>query len=430
MKLKYNNFLIIVPVFLILGVVLSIFNYTLEKNELMWGVESELESITKATAIFIKNSKDSKKTEESIKKIIEYNRVKSMILIENSRVVVDVKADGFDMDIKHYDIREFEPNKMGKSEIYSYKDLHLIDGYIKLDILNSSLIVTMDVTKLIKTLQHEYIEAIITTMIITFIGILVSILLSIIVTYKINEVSMMAKALSSGKYDIDFNFGRVKEFSDLGATLDIMKSILREILFKTRNTIMQEELFSKDNLLVGFYNKSVNKKSHLESEDIYITIKSLGDGSSGFYHCFEDDKFIYSYFGTIETISDIMTSTITSCSLSYYIRNIIEQKHKVDLETLSDEYDIKSLTIAKVDKSSAMVDIKRLNAKDSIIDLNDCEIHILHSSHIEDTQSLKKVKSYISKYPTLSISQIADDVSILFEEDDIFMLISKDYVSR
>jgi len=424
MKLKYNNFLIIVPVFLILGLVLSIFNYTLQKNELMWGVESEIDSITKATAIFIKSSKDSKKIEESIKKIIEYNRVKSMILIENNRMLLDIKADEFNKSIEHYDITQLLPNQMERSDIYSYKELHLIDGYIKLD-YNSSLVVTMDVTKLIKRLHNENIEAIITTAIITFIGILVSILLSIIVTYKINEVSMMAKALSSGKYDIDFNFGRVKEFSDLGATLDIMKSILREILFKTRNTIMQEELFSKDNLLVAFYNKSNHKKSHLESGDISITIKSLGDGSSGFYHCFEDEKFIYSYFGTIESISDIMTSTITSCSLSYYIQNIIEKRGEVDFKTLSDEYDIKSLIIAKVDKSSAMVDIKRLNAKDTLIDLNDYEIHILHNCCIEDTDSSKKVKSYISKYPNLTLSQIADDVSILFDEDDIFMLISK-----
>lgn len=426
MKLKYNNFLIIVPVFLLLGVVLSIFNYTLEKNELIWGAESELDSITKATAIFIKENRDNRKIKESIKKIIEYNRVKSMILIKDDKVIIDVKADDFDKDIEHYDIRDFIPHQVGKSDIYSYKELYLIDEYIKVDSLNSSLIVTMDVTKLIEKLEDEYIEAIITTAIITFIGILVSILLSIIVTYKINEVSMMAKALSSGKYDIDFNFGRVKEFSDLGATLDIMKSILREILFKTRNTIMQEELFSKDNLLVEFYNQSNNKKFHLNSGDISITIKSLGDNSDTFYHCFEDDNFIYSYFGIIDSTDDIMTSTITSCSLSYYLLNIIKQKNHIDLEILSSEYDIQSLTIATVDKSSGKLNIKRINGEDGVMDLNDCDIHILNNSNIEDIESLPKVKRYISKYPNLTISQIADDVSILFKKNDIFMIISKE----
>ena len=419
MKLKYNNFLIIVPVFLILGIVLSIFNYTLEKNEIMWGLDSELESITKATAIFVRDNKDNTNIEKSLKKIIEYNRAKAITLIKLDKVIIDVKANEFDKEIKPYDVKKLSINELVKSDIYIYHDLSLIDAYIKIDNLNSSIVVTIEVSSVVEKLEEEYIEAIITTLIITLIGFLVSIILSIIVTYKIAEVSMMAQALSSGKYDTEFNFGKVKEFSDLGATLDIMKSILQEVLFKTRNSIMQEELFSKDNLLVDFYNNSNNKSSYLESEGIILNIKSLGDSGS-FYHCFEDTKFIYSYFGTIEDINDKMTSTITSCGLSYYIHKIIEQNHTIDLDALSKEYNIKSLTIAIADKRSGKLNIQNLKGDDTSIDLNDAEVHILNNSHITT-----KVQKYISKYPNLTISEIADDISILFDEKDIFMIISK-----
>ena len=118
MKLKYNNFLIIVPVFLILGIVLSIFNYTLEKNEIMWGLDSELESITKATAIFVRDNKDNTNIEKSLKKIIEYNRAKAITLIKLDKVIIDVKANEFDKEIKPYDVKKLSINELVKSDIY------------------------------------------------------------------------------------------------------------------------------------------------------------------------------------------------------------------------------------------------------------------------------------------------------------------------
>jgi methyl-accepting chemotaxis protein len=436
MKLKYNNFMIIVPVFLLLGMVLALFNFSLEKRELMWGLDEELKSIATSTSIFIEHKNKSEEVlnnsysdiETSFTKIVEYDRVKRMLLLQNREHILEVTAENLDTYKKRYQTNVVSKDNFFESEIYEDKELFLIDAFMKIKNSDLALVITLDATYVNEKLQEEYIEALVIVILVTLVGFIVSILLSIIVTKKLEELSLMAQALSSGKYNTEFKFGRVSEFSDLGATLDIMKSILQEVLFKTRNSIIQEELFSKESALVKLHSSSHHNQENLQSDNFSLSIKSLGENNTNiFYDSFEDETSIYAYFGVIASEQNPMKPTIAASSLSFYLNELLK-RNTVNTLLLTQQYDIDSLVIAVVDKKSAQLHIEYVN-KNNIesrdVDLNDGQTYILNTTSTTSPKLVHKIEEYRLKYPDLTLENITNDIALLCDEEDTFMLITK-----
>ena len=79
MNIKYNNLVIIVPIFLILALILTTVNYTIQKKELMEGLKEEAVSATKATGIFLEHKTNiyaqKREIQTSIDQIISFGRI-------------------------------------------------------------------------------------------------------------------------------------------------------------------------------------------------------------------------------------------------------------------------------------------------------------------------------------------------------------------
>ncbi|MBN2824129.1 MAG: hypothetical protein JXQ76_02310 [Campylobacterales bacterium] len=423
MKIKYNNFLIIIPVFLLLGVVLAFFNLFIEKRELTWGVNSELKATLVATTIYLENNKDmnSTKMEQTFQKIKDHNRIKRIVLIREGEPTIEVRDDKLKAYSKHNDRGTKVEDNIFKSEIYQYNELSLIDAHIDIKDTNTTLIMTFNVSDLQDRVEQEYQEAILTVIIITFIGFLTSILLSMLVINKIKLLSSMTQALIQGKYNLKFKTGIVKEFSDLGATLNIMKSILQEVLLKIKNSIVQEELLAKDSSLVEFYRQSSHQQNYLQSSNISLIIKTPTNDHVSFFNIFENDHFIYTYFGKISHEDE---SNLSSVSINYYLERVLKNKKSINFDLITQYYHLESLTLAVVDKKRAKVTIQRLNEKESSFKLNYNKRDIVYASSNIDAQSKQRIANYIANYSNLSLEDLSSDIA-LYDTNNIFMLISK-----
>jgi hypothetical protein len=423
MKLKYNNFLIIVPLFFFLGITLAFFNYSLEKKELLWGIESELDSLSKASSIFISNSEDQEKIKNSLMKIIKYDRVHSFLLIEDNKVIMNVSSDKIKHTILDYqkDIN-ISSDLVYQSDIYEKEKFHFIDGYIKVKNSNLTLMTSLEVGTIVRSLEQEYKNAFLTILVISIIGILVSILISIIVTSKIKEVSDMADALNKGDFNEDFRFSKVIEFADLGLTLDIMKSIISEMQFKTKNSIIQENLFlSKSSFLKRDTLVSLRLNT-IVTKDISLLVNH-GEIENTFYHCLESNRFTYAYCGQLEKVENDFDTLVSLASVSYYLDKLLQENNTIDLNSILEEYSLVSLVLVRIDKQTREVMIQKINAETITLDISDKEMHLIHASHQRENPVEEQMKNYISKYPNLSISEMRSDLELLFTDNVLSILI-------
>ncbi len=423
MKLKYNNFLIISPVFLLVAIVLASFNYSVEKKEIMWGLHEELRSITVATTIFIKH-KDGNISDHkddilaSFERIRSFDRVKRFILLQNNRPYIESLSD----KVSKYKRRYKKGSKINYSELYQDKELTLIDAYMPIKKSSLALVVSLDASYVKEALENSMYKAVILVVGITFIGFIMSFILSLLVVKKIRRLSIIAKALARGKYAQEVKLGSIREFSDLGDTLDIMRSILQELLFKTRNSIIQEEesTYSKELLQLYCINCSSLKK--INSSGIELQIAVLKENSENeFYNCFEDGNYIYAYFGAIEADNHSLEYSVEASSLNYYLKYFLTHSD-VDINKLDNIYDISSLFIVKIDKNSKTLEFSLLNNKEVTslkIELQESEIY----SFTINESIKEKIEGYIKKYGFLNLEELSLDLAKLFKNEESVLLV-------
>ena len=425
MKLKYNNFFIITPVFLLVAIVLATFNFSTKKYELIWGLNEELFSITTATSLFI-NHKDELSKEElidiqnSLDNIRSYNRVKRFVLLKDDKVMLTSVSE----NMMPYNSHIRSSTKYAQSDIYNEGEIFLIDAYMPMKNSALALVVTLDASYVIAKEKESFEQTIIAVAVITLVGAILSIILTLIVTVKIRNLGLMARFLASGKYESEVKLGKVREFSDLGETLNIMKSILQELLFKTRNSIVQEELFDHDNELIKRYSHSNFGKNFIQNEKMEISISHLGKKrETQFFNCIETEKSLILYYGEVKADVDPLKSVIHAKSLSYYL-NSVGEKDLIDAQKVVTLFDITTLNILYVDKVSCASNLQNIQDKT----VTSKELNCTEDKVVVITQNSllqERVENYCQKFSFLALDNLSSDLPKLFVEDDIILLIKR-----
>ncbi|CAA6806416.1 MAG: Unknown protein [uncultured Sulfurovum sp.] len=424
MRLKYNNFLIITPVFLFLGIIMAFFNFSIQKREMTWGLHEELTSTLIASSVFLKQSEHLSDTQinQAFQKILNYNRVKKIVYTDELQNVIQAGEHNFTKENKNFNKSTLLDHNISISEIYQLGHLSFINTEIKINNTYQKLTMTFDVSDFNDKFKVIHIHSIMIIFIVTLLGIFISIILSIVVANKIKDISIMAKALGSGEYNTLFNLSKIKEFSELGVTLDIMKSILQESFLKTKNTMIQKKFLSTETQKIVLYTPMNSTSNIFKSAHISLVIKTVGYHSNAFYNIIENENFIYVYFGNVNEEINKEKSTIITASLSYYLDNTIKRRQNINLDFIS-TFEMKSFTYAIINKSTNHIKLSSLNkpTQNREQSLDDIQKNIFYADN--DIALQKRVQSYIQHYPQLSLKELSHDIS-LYKEKNIFMIIS------
>ncbi|NQY92674.1 MAG: hypothetical protein HRT43_00790, partial [Campylobacteraceae bacterium] len=326
MNIKYNNLVIIVPIFLILALILTTVNYTIQKKELMEGLKEEAVSATKATGIFLEHKTNiyAQKSEiqTSIDQIISFGRIKRIIISNEKNVVLQSIDDVLVRD----KLNKYDYEKAQNLKIYSEKNIALYNHSTKIKNTDLTLYITVDASYIKFALEESLYFSAGVVAILVVLGFIASFILSSITSRSIGNLSLFARALASGDYKEREQSSAIKEVNDLSNTLSIVQSILKEMLSKTKNSILDNEFFNNEQEVSKLYPlKKGNKElinSNIEFQIAVIDEKNKKE----FYSCWQDEKFIYTFVGEVKSSNNdlkdyIGASSITSLLSHHLVKN-------------------------------------------------------------------------------------------------------------
>ena len=418
MKLKYYNLVIIVPVFFILGVILASFNYYILTKEVKNGLAEEAKSISTAMGIFLKQDyiqNDKDKIKLSFERIIRFERVNRLYLIKNDEVIIKTKAQK--LEEGEYDYKDsvlleiIHENNVGSYNIlYTVKDTPY------------KLFISLDATKEEQSMLGVLYQVLSIIVIMLILGVIVSYILSFITKNSIDSLNSIADSIASGDYRSHNKDFTIKEIGDLSNTLDIVKSILKEMLYKTKNSILDTDTNNNDDLIKPTIVLDEPKELKSENFDLAIAInKNINQRE--LYSCWSDENYIYGFVGELDSTSDYLKDYISVSSAIKYIKHMMANNN-FDLERLRAMYDIKSIVTLKIDIKESKLSTQRLFenniSKEKIVLENDELKSFSHNLHIDT-----KLENYIQMYSHLELDKIADDLNKVFDKESAVIFVKR-----
>jgi len=421
MNIKYNNMLIIVPIFLVLALILTSVNYTIQKKELMSGLEEEAVSATKATSIFLEHKTDiyaqKEQIQTSIDRIISFGRIKRIIIANDEGTVLKSISEVLKRDEDH----QYKYKTARNLKIYTEKNITLYNHSRKIGKSDLTLYITIDATYIKTALEESLYFSAEVVAVLVVLGFIASSILSTITGGNISNLSQFAKALASGDYAEKEQDFVIKEVNDLSNTLSIVQSILKEMLSKTKNSILDNEFFNNEQEISKLYpSKKGNKE--LINPSVEFQIATIDEkNKKEFYSCWDDEEYIYTFVGEIKSSEKDLSDYVSASSITSVISHNLN-KNKFDINKLSKMYDIKSLLVIKFNKKSYKLEQYSI-FKDEVTTTNSVLKKDKYYSFYHNIKANQNLQNYISKYSYLKLEELVSDVKTIFEKENSVLLV-------
>lgn len=430
MKIKYYNLLIITPIFFVIALVVSFVDYKDELKELDQGIKSKAKSITIPSKIFIehmlknKNLLDiSKELEENFNKVIKYKQATRIYISRKGKVLIDTNKD------KKYKLKVIRNlDKLRVTDFFAQKDFQLVTIHTPIKSKEGSLILSVDFNPT-SFYNEKYIylmEMILMISLATIFGIITSIILSKIVISKIYKLNADAVAIASGDYTHNSYVENIQEFTDLGDTLNIMKSIMNEIISKTKNAMLKEIKLQDNDDLVDTFHKISDSDEMVSIKNIDLYIKSTGKQEAEyFYESFIYDNKLYAYIGKLESEKSTIESLLNATAIKKYITAHIKNS-TLDVLKMSSIFKIDFFELISIDeknkiKSTLLQEDQKTQSETTI------ESKMVHFRCMKNSSIKNQIEIYTENYQELTLSTIIDDLENILKNKqfELFILFQK-----
>jgi len=421
MNIKYNNLVIIVPIFLILALILTSVNYTIQKKELMEGLKEEAESATKATSIFLSHKTDiyTQKSEiqTSLDRIISFGRIKRIIIANDKAVVLQSIDDDLTRDkLSPYDYKNAQNLK-----IYSEKNIALYNHLTKIKNTDLTLYITVDASYIKLALEESLYFSAGVVAVLVVLGFIASFILSLITSRNIANLSLFARALAGGDFkEREQNFV-IKEVNDLGNTLSIVQSILKEMLSKTKNSILDNEFFNNEQEVSKLYPLKKGQKNLIHS-NVEFQIAVIDEkNKKEFYSCWQDENYIYTFVGEIKGTNNDLSDYVGASSITSVLMHHLNN-NKFDINKLNTMYGIKSLLVIKFDKHTYKLEQDSI-FKDEITRSSKTLKKDSYYSFYHNIKANNNLQNYITRYSHLKLEELVSDIRTIFNNENSVLLV-------
>ncbi len=421
MNIKYNNLVIIVPIFLILALILTTVNYTIQKKELMEGLKEEAVSATKATGIFLEHKRNvyaqKNEIQTSIDQIISFGRIKRIIISNENNVVLQ----SIDDVLVRGKLNEYDYKKAKSLKIYSEKNIALYNHSTKIKNTDLTLYITVDASYIKLALEESLYFSAGVVAILVVLGFIASFILSSITSRNIGDLSLFARSLASGDYkEREQNFA-IKEVNDLSNTLSIVQSILKEMLTKTKNSILDNEFFNNEQEVSKLYPLKKGNKELINS-NIEFQIAVIDErNKKEFYSCWQDKNFIYTFVGEVKNSNNDLNDYVAASSITSLITHHLV-KNKFDINKVNTMYDIKSLLVIKFDKHTYKLEQQSI-FKDKITISSKTLKKEMYYSFYHNIKANNNLQNYITRYSHLKLKELVSDVRTIFDNENSVLLV-------
>ena len=428
MNIKYHSLLTITPIFFIIAIVISILNYNNNKDEIIWKIHEEAKSIIIGSSVFIDNIvSDSTIIQKKDKILLHLNRIKRYkqtkefyIIDNNSNLILTTERNATLQTIKQRSV-EIEDADITISKIYKQDNINYLNVTANITIDNqkvAQIVAKLYADSTIKDLDNLLYTLLITIIIITLIGVILSLVISNIVINRIKILKDIASSIAKGNYHIQSDSLDIREFKDLEDTLNTMKSIMREILFKAKNSIMgQEQLNLNDDLGIIYNQKYISSKIEIY-DDIEIAIKIVGNQTvDTIFNIVSTQKKIFCFMGKIKPQESSIDSAIDANKTSYYLSKSLIYHPLNQIHNLVEDFNIHKLSIIEIEKSTLFANIHEIGkdgTRSKELKINKEKVVYFHTLK---QNIYEELDIYIKNYSFLNLNDTCSDIDIIFKEN-------------
>ena len=277
MKIRTQNMLAIVPLFLGLAGLIGALMYVVQYRELIWGLDEEATSIAVAAAhhmeaATIRNADadaDWKQILKDLLKLLDGERAQRITLLSDDLDVLYDSADGPDTVRpillspalqSRMEARSFAATPVQQDERGHYM---MAFSPVRDDQGTAAILMVETSAEGLAAHKERMARDIRLIILVTaLIGVLLAWLISRIISRRIISLTRAAAAVGAGRYDQPHEVGGVQEINDLSNTFTTMSRVLSEIVARTRRAVVEAEQFRTDDDLARAFTQTFMKPDH------------------------------------------------------------------------------------------------------------------------------------------------------------------------
>lgn len=338
MRIGTQNFLLIVPLFLILAVVFGGLLYFEERQELLWGQQQEATSYAISIAEFAHERAtlahtgvDSPASDPGMRgaldRILGDQHVKTVFEIDPStRAILWSYPKGAVISAPS-DLTPQLGALMASDGTWTSGVIRIgrtgavMDGYSSLLGPDGShydaLGVVTDASGYVQA-SHETLRRVVIAAIgVSVVGLLIAVLVSWLISREVGNLSQTAAVISGGNLNVQARPGLIVEIGDLGNTFNTMSDVLKDVLSRTRRSLIEGEQFRTHAELAASYAGMFRPPISEDIGAFRIVARSTGQDFGLFWTAFESAGGSCLALGHLTAEDDVATVITASAATGY-----------------------------------------------------------------------------------------------------------------
>ncbi len=282
MKIRTQNLLTIVPIFIVLAAITGALSFTSQKQELLWGMRECVSSIATTTAEFIDGdaypdwrskgirTRPGLEFTVAVNRIMKWKQADRLYGLTAEGSTVTFTTADTTVPLWHLPYVKEMQNAISADTV---KEIYISD-IIRTDsarhvmaafapIKNSKNEITgilaaeIDAAGYLASLEAVTRETYLIAAGIILIGLITAVLLSRYLTRRITQLTHASRVVGAGQYEFEVNIRSPRELKDLSNTFNTMSSVMKDVLHKTKRSLLEEEHFKKESDLAKTYDETV-----------------------------------------------------------------------------------------------------------------------------------------------------------------------------
>lgn len=452
MKIRTQNLLVIVPLFLGLALLSGWLAYTVQRREILWGMHEEATSLAIAVAEFVDgdlyrdmlgpngNPAYVGTLAHPFRLILQHEQAHAIFALtpdgrrlvfsvdsgfveridgDTSRFVVQNKAFPYDSGMVELmrrdsfyvtDVRDL-PGKGPTMTAYApiLDSTGTLAGILGIDIDGTDfLLVSDDLLVKFGMLGGG----------IVLLGVIASLFLSGMFTRKIRELGAAADEVSGGNLDLEIKVGTIQEVSDLSNTFNTMSSVLKNVLSKIRRALIEGEQFRTENDLARVYVEEFWKPLDVVCGNVRVVGRMLGHNSVGaVMSVVEIDRACHAFVGFVRQEAQVVTATRASAVCSFLHQELGRRPVGDVLNEAVAIFNIESLNYLHCPADATEVEFWSLQPDGSGFHHRSEPLSpgAPISIHTFPASIAATIDDYLHKFARLSAAELVDDIVLMLD---------------
>lgn len=447
MKIRTQNLLAIVPIFLGMALISGVLTYITQRQEIMWGMREEISAMATATAEFLDreiirelqenpgNEELRERLETTLRRVERWNKKQRFFLLtpdyqevffsfgredENKNIPQQAhkfsKLKGEETDVV---LTGVERDNQNRATMTAYIPIYDQDRR-----LLSVLGIEIDAQSFFDRTGEIRNRMYIVMSFIGLLGVIIASFISLIIAREINQLTQVSLTIASGQYNQRVNIGTIQEVSDLSNTFNTMSSILEEALSKTKRALIEGEQFRTSADLANYFSQNFFAPIEDNFNKVSVSARLISKRPSGdFFGVFNVNNGTYAVLGRLSENGDLGTVTSSSAAYTFIRQELNQHDPQQAFENMKRLFNLETFQCLFWDRTGGRIQTYKFHDSDLVTGVNLLKGNRVVVFHTLSKANSEKVDLFVRNYGQISPQELMKDILNVLVDDGIGSLI-------